>query len=181
MARILDGRIYIEKGDITAMQVDAIVNAANRELVLGGGVAGAIRTRGGDTIQEECDKIGQIPLGEAVVTGAGTLPADYVIHAAAMGMGERCTEESLRNAVRNSLKRAEEWKFTKIAMPAIGMGIAGFPLRNGAEILIHTVRDFLAAHEYPETVHVVLYDDETLRYFLEAARSLQDENSQFKT
>lgn len=172
MAGILEGRILIEKGDITEIQADAIVNAANSELVLGGGVAGAIREKGGPSIQRECDKIGRIPLGEAVVTGAGLLPADYVIHAAAMGMREPCTEESLRSAIRNTLKRAEEWKFAKIAMPAIGMGIAGFPLRNGAEILLHTVRDFFESHEYPEEVRIVLFDDETYRAFMEAAKHL---------
>lgn len=172
MARILNNRIFIEKGDITGMQVEAIVNAANKELVLGGGVAGAIREKGGPSIQRECDRIGSIPLGEAVVTGAGLLPADYVIHAAAMGMGEPCTEESLRSAVLNSLKRAEEWKFAKIAMPALGMGIAGFPLRNGAEILLHTVRDFFESHEYPEEVHIVLFSDEAYQAFMEAAKNI---------
>ena len=172
MARILNSRIFIEKGDITEMQVDAIVNAANKELLLGGGVAGAIREKGGPSIQQECDRIGPIPLGEAVVTGAGLLPADYVIHAAAMGAREPCTEESLRNAVLNSLKRAEEWKFAKIAMPAIGMGIAGFPLRNGAEILLRTVRDFFESHEYPDEVHIILFDDETFQVFMEAAKQI---------
>ncbi|HPA26601.1 MAG TPA: macro domain-containing protein [Acidobacteriota bacterium] len=172
MAGILNSRIFIEKGDITEMQVDAIVNAANKELVLGGGVAGAIREKGGPSIQRECDRIGSIPLGEAVVTGAGLLPADYVIHAAAMGTREPCTEDSLRNAVINSLKRAEEWKFAKIAMPAVGMGIAGFPVRNGAEILLHTVRDFFESHEYPEEVHIVLFDDETYQTFMESAKHL---------
>lgn len=80
-------RIIIQRGDLTAMETDAIVNAANNDLRLGGGVAGAIRQKGGDTIQRECNEIGSIPVGSAAVTGAGDLPARYVIHAASMQLG----------------------------------------------------------------------------------------------
>ena len=85
-------QIVLLKGDLTEAQVDAIVNAANNDLILGGGVAGAIRAKGGPSIQAECDKLGPIPIGEAVLTGAGKLRAHYVIHAASMQLGGRTSE-----------------------------------------------------------------------------------------
>ncbi|MGH2899789.1 MAG: macro domain-containing protein, partial [Solirubrobacteraceae bacterium] len=97
------GRILLSEGDLTALAVDAIVNAANTELVLGSGVAGAIRTRGGASIQAECDAHGPIGLGEAALTGAGELAAKHVIHAAAMHPGGTVTEDALRAATRASL------------------------------------------------------------------------------
>src|ERR1700729_4023398 len=103
-------RVGLRQGDITQAQVDAIVNAANNDLILGGGVAGAIRAKGGPSIQAECDKLGPIPIGEAVLTGAGKLRARYVIHAASMQLGRRTSEAALRNSTRNSLKRAAEQK-----------------------------------------------------------------------
>ncbi|MGE5445707.1 MAG: macro domain-containing protein, partial [Ignavibacteriales bacterium] len=104
----LGNRIKILKGDITDMDVDAVVNAANTELLLGSGVAGAIRKKGGDSIQKECDRIGSISLGEAAITGGGNLKSRFVIHAAAMHIGGSVTEESLRVATKNSLMRADE-------------------------------------------------------------------------
>jgi hypothetical protein len=99
--------IRITQGDITDSTCDAIVNAANNDLILGAGVAGAIRRKGGPAIQAECDRIGPIPLGEAAVTRAGNLPARYVIHAASMSLGQAATEENIRLATLNSLRRAE--------------------------------------------------------------------------
>ena len=119
-------RIHIIQGDLTEQVVDAIVNAANNDLQLGGGVAGAIRRKGGLSIQEECDQIGTIPIGEAAITGAGTLKARYVIHAASMSLGRLTTEENLRLSTRSSLLRASEKGLRTIAFPAIGTGIAGF-------------------------------------------------------
>src|ERR1700756_65278 len=101
-------KVTIRQGDLTEAHVDAIVNAANNDLKLGGGVAGAIRTKGGPSIQLECDRLGPVPLGEAAITTAGSLPARYVIHAASMRLGGRTTEPSLREATRNSLLRAKE-------------------------------------------------------------------------
>src|SRR5690348_18158104 len=91
-------KVAIRQGDITEAQVDAIVNAANNDLVLGAGVAGAIRTKGGPSIQAECDKLAPVQLGEASITGGGKLPARYVIHAASMRLGGRTTEPNLRDA-----------------------------------------------------------------------------------
>jgi len=130
-----NGSIEVVRADITSLDVDAIVNAANNHLILGSGVAGAIRTKGGPSIQEECDRIGPIEVGEAAITGAGNLPATYVIHAASMG-DEPVSGRSLRDSVRNSLLRGEGKKIKSIAFPAIGTGVGGFPVKRCAETMI---------------------------------------------
>src|ERR1700686_5087532 len=121
-------KVAIRQGDLTAAKVDAIVNAANNDLILGGGVAGAIRARGGSSIQEECGRLGPIRIGEAAITGGGNLPARHVIHAASMALGGLTAEPGLRESTRNSLLRARENRLESIAVPAIGTGIAGFPI-----------------------------------------------------
>src|ERR1700683_4571787 len=93
-----DSRIILMQGDLTAMDVDAIVNAANNDLQLGGGVAGAIRRRGGDELQKECDEIGQVPVGGAAITTGGNLRARHVIHAASMQLGGKTSAHSLRSS-----------------------------------------------------------------------------------
>src|ERR1700739_2845910 len=114
-------RILIQQGDITDMDVDAIVNAANNDLILGAGVAGAILRRGGESIQEECNEIGSIPVGYAAITRGGKLKARYVIHAASMGLGDvRTTAKSLRTSTAHSLRLSAEPKFKRIALPAVG-------------------------------------------------------------
>ena len=165
-------RIYFMKGDITELEVDAIVNAANNELILGGGVAGAIRSKGGPRIQEECDRIGSIRLGEAAVTPAGNLKAYYVIHAASMQPGGRTTAESLRSATRNSLLRAEEKGFKTIAFPAIGTGIAGFPMEECATVMISELLEHLKSRSSLEKIYFVLYDDAALKTFEETYKKL---------
>jgi O-acetyl-ADP-ribose deacetylase (regulator of RNase III) len=127
-------KITLSKGDLTEVDADAIVNAANNDLMLGGGVAGAIRAKGGPAIQEECYRIGAIALGEAAITGAGRLRARHVIHAASMRLGESTTETNLRAATRNSLRRARENSLKSIAFPAIGTGIAGFSMERCAQV-----------------------------------------------
>jgi O-acetyl-ADP-ribose deacetylase (regulator of RNase III) len=129
------GVIEVIQADITSLHVDAIVNAANNHLVLGSGVAGAIRTKGGPSIQEECNRIGSVNVGEAAITGAGRLPARHVIHAASMG-DEPVSERSLRDSARNSFLRGEEAGIGSIAFPAIGTGVGGFPVKRCAEIMI---------------------------------------------
>src|SRR6266850_7328930 len=99
-------RIVIIAGDLVDQDVDAIVNAANNELILGGGVAGAIRARGGPAIQEECDAHGPLKVGEAALTGAGDLPAHHVIHAASMALGGRTTSKSLKSSMDESFRLA---------------------------------------------------------------------------
>jgi len=161
----VSGRIVLLEGDLTAQAVDAIVNAANSALVLGAGVAGAIRARGGPAIQEECDRIGPIAVGEAAVTGAGELPARFVIHAAGMPPGGRATEESVRSAMRAALERARERGCRTVAVPAIGAGIAGFPLQRCAEILLEEARRHLDGETPVEEIRFVLFGEPAYRVF----------------
>ena len=141
-AAIGSGTIEIMQADITSLDVDAIVNAANNHLILGSGVAGAIRTKGGPSIQEECDRIGPIKVGEAAITGAGNLLAKYVIHAAGMG-DEPVSERSVRDSVRDSFVKGEEAGISSIAFPAIGTGVGGFPIERCAEIMIELAEEHL--------------------------------------
>src|SRR3954452_19416467 len=149
-------RVIVRQGDLPAAQVDAIVNAANNDLKLGGGVAGAIRSKGGPAIQQECDKIGPIMVGEAAITSGGNLPARYVIHAASMRLGGRTSEQSLRESTRAALLRAKEKRLESIAFPAVGTGIAGFALDRCAEIMGTEVRDHLRAEAPLKRVEFVL-------------------------
>ena len=142
-ARIGDRIIQLVQGDLTELAVDAIVNAANAQLVLGAGVAGAIRTKGVPSIQEECDAIGGTTVGQAVITGAGKLKARHVIHAVGPRMGEGNEDEKLRLATWNSLLRATENGLTSIAFPAISTGIFGFPKDRCAAIMLRVARQFL--------------------------------------
>jgi O-acetyl-ADP-ribose deacetylase (regulator of RNase III) len=158
-------KIEFLKGDITDMAVDAIVNAANTDLKLGSGVAGAIRRKGGARIQEACDEVGRIRLGEAAVTTAGNLKAFYVIHAASMELGGQTTAETLRLATRNALLRAEEKAIKSIAFPAVGTGAAGFPVEQCAEIMLGEVLNHLKSRTSLEKLVFVLFDDATLKAF----------------
>ena len=151
-------QIEIRQGDITEQtDVEAIVNAANTWLALGSGVAGAIRRKGGDIIDEEGRKQAPIRLGEAAVTTAGAMPYTCVIHAAAMGYtkedatvskkpGTGTSAEIIRNAALNSLRRAEELKLSSIAFPTLGTGVAGFPVDECAEVMIGAARDYTEAN-----------------------------------
>mgnify|MGYP001591376900 CR=1 FL=1 len=130
-------------GDITEMDTDAIVNAANAQLVLGGGVAGAIRRKGGPKIQAECDKIGGTFVGGAVITTGGKLKARHVIHAVGPRMGEGDEDQKLRNATLNSLKVADENRLRSIAFPAVSTGIFGFPIERCAAIMLGTTIEYL--------------------------------------
>lgn len=157
--------IRIFTGDLTDQDTDAIVNAANNSLQLGGGVAGAIRRRGGDAIQQECDRHGSIKVGEAAITGAGTLPARYVIHAASMQLGGRTTEESLVASMDHTFRLAREHGLRSIAVPAVGTGIAGFPLARCGEVMARTLHRALNAGWEPDEVRFVLFDDAALESF----------------
>ena len=165
-------KIHFLKGDITAMDVDAVVNAANTDLQLGAGVAGAILTHGGPGILEECDRAAPIALGEAAVTTGGRLKALYVIHAASMHLGGRTTAESLRQATHNSLLRAEEKGLKSIAFPAIGTGVAGFPMPECARIMLDVTLEHLKVRTSLERIYFVLYDDAALKTFEEIHQQL---------
>lgn len=161
----MTGRIILREGDITAEPVDAIVNAANSALQLGSGVAGAIREGGGPSIQAECDAIGPIELGDAAVTGAGDLPARYVIHAAGMPPRGQATESSVRSSARRSLELASEQGCRSVAIPAIGAGVGGLSPQRAAEILIAEAREHLAGETSLEEVRFVLFGEPMYRVF----------------
>src|SRR6202165_2100893 len=133
-------RVVIIVGDLVLQEVDAIVNAANNDLQLGGGVAGAIRRAGGPAIQDECDAHGPVRIGEAVITGAGRLHARYVIHAASMSLGGRTTRTALKASMDHVFRLAHHSDVHSIAVPAVGTGIAGFPIDGGARVMAAAVR-----------------------------------------
>jgi O-acetyl-ADP-ribose deacetylase (regulator of RNase III) len=173
----LSSRIVIQQGDLTEMDTDAIVNAANNDLLLGGGVAGAIRRKGGEEIQKECNAIGSIPVGGAAITGGGKLKARFVIHAASMQLGGRTTAEALRRSTAYALRLASERGLKTIAFPAIGTGIAGFPLEECAEIMLREAAQHFAGGTSLETIHFVLFDEEARRIFDRARRALAGDSS----
>jgi O-acetyl-ADP-ribose deacetylase (regulator of RNase III) len=141
--KVGDSTVELLEGDISELEVDAIVNAANTDLVLGTGVAGAIRTKGGPGIQEECKTVAPIGLGQAVATGAGELRARYVIHAAGMGPDRRTSGGVITTVTRNTLLCAEDKKVKTIAFPAIGTGVGGMKLEESARIMLKVVLDYL--------------------------------------
>ncbi|HET6429121.1 MAG TPA: macro domain-containing protein [Phycisphaerae bacterium] len=160
--------IRIEQGDLTACDADAIVNAANNDLVLGGGLAGAIRRRGGPSIQNECDRHGPVPVGGAAVTGAGELPARFVIHQASMALGGRTTAKSLTESTRAVLAIAEKHPDIRtLAFPAVGTGIAGFPLDQCARIMLTEVQAHIRRGTKLTEVRFVLFDEAARRVFQE--------------
>jgi len=166
-------KIALRQGDLTEADVDAIVNAANNDLMLGGGVAGAIRVKGGPAIQQECDKIGPIALGVAAITGAGRLRARHVIHAASMRLGESTSEANLRAATQNSLRRADENSLKTIAFPAIGTGIAGFPIERCGQVMLEEVRAHLGGPTTLERIDFVLFDRHSLEVFERTLAEMQ--------
>ena len=157
--------LEILEGDITEMKTDAIVNAANAQLVLGGGVAGAIRKKGGPTIQKECNKIGGTYVGGAVITSAGNLKAEFVIHAVGPKMGEGNEDRKLRNATLNSLRVADENHLKSIAFPAVSAGIFGFPIDRCAEIMLRTTADYLKGETGLEKVVFCLFGADSFKVF----------------
>ena len=166
-------RIVIIAGDLVEQRVDAIVNAANNELVLGGGVAGAIRTRGGPAIQRECDAHGPVKVGEAAITGAGELPAHHVIHAASMHLRGRTTADSLRSSMDHAFRLAREHGVRTIAVPAVGTGIAGFPMDRCARVMAGCVTRALADGWQPEEIRFVLFGDGARSTFEETFHAAQ--------
>jgi O-acetyl-ADP-ribose deacetylase (regulator of RNase III) len=162
-------------GDLTEMDTDAIVNAANAQLILGGGVAGAIRKKGGPEIQAECNKIGGTFVGGAVITTGGNLKAKHVIHAVGPRMGEGNEDQKLKNATLNSLKVADENNLKSISFPAISTGIFGFPIGRCAEIMLKTAFDYLKGQTGLEKVVFCLFGRDSFQVF---ANQLEKETSQ---
>lgn len=167
-------KIEVCKGDITQLELDALVNAANNHLWMGGGVAGALKRAGGKEIEAEAVSQGPIPVGEAVVTGAGRLKARYIIHAAVMGQDLRTDAAKIRQSTKNSLLRADEISIKSIAFPALGTGVGGFPLDECARIIISEVNQYSARKTALERVVFALYNEPAYQIFKqELDRQLQ--------
>jgi len=164
--------LQLVQGDITAEDVDAIVNAANAALQHGGGVAGIILRRGGPSIQRESNawvrQHGLVSHAEPAVTGAGDLPCRYIIHAVGPIWGERNADRKLADAVRGSLAAASKLELSTLSLPAISTGIFGFPKERAAPLIFSTIEVFFAAQ--PDSplrqVRLVLFDQPTLEAFL---------------
>ena len=162
----LDGtQLELVEGDITELDVDAIVNAANDQLQLGTGVAGAIRKKGGPSIQEECNRIGGTPVGTAVMTGAGNLRAKQVIHAVGPRMGEGDEDKKLASAVRSALALADRRGMKSIALPALSTGNFGFPIDRAARIMLTEIHRFLQGGTKLDRVVLALHGDEAFNVF----------------
>jgi O-acetyl-ADP-ribose deacetylase (regulator of RNase III) len=155
--KISNSKIRLVQGDITELDIDVIVNAANAQLIMGGGVAGAILRKGGSKIQEECYKIGGTFVGGAVITTGGNLKAKYVIHAVGPRMGEGNEDEKLTNATINSLKLMDEHKLKSIAFPAISTGIFGYPIDRCAKIMITNTKEYLKKKTQIEEIIFCLF------------------------
>ncbi len=163
--QVNNSKIELVQGDITESDTDAIVNAANSQLVLGAGVAGAIRSKGGPSIQEECNAIGHCHVGGAVITGGGKLKARHIIHAVGPRQGEGDEEAKLKNATLNSLKVADQNNLKSITFPAISTGIFGFPLDACARIMLTTTKEYLTGATKIERVIFALFDEKSLKTF----------------
>ncbi|KGP74410.1 O-acetyl-ADP-ribose deacetylase [Pontibacillus yanchengensis] len=158
----MNKKIQVIKGDITEIQVDAIVNAANEQLAGGGGVDGAIHRAGGPTIMAECREIGSCPTGQAVITNGGKLPANKVIHTVGpvWNGGNKNEAELLASCYQQSLLLAEEYQLKRVAFPNISTGVYGYPKKEAARIAVQTVEETLRNLNDVEEVYFVCFDEE---------------------
>lgn len=164
--KIKNTEIKVVRGDITAINADALVNAANNKLVMGGGVAGAIKRKGGQAIEDEAVGKGPIKIGESVATAAGKLPVKYVIHAATMGMDFKTDELKIRDAARSALDLAKKLKINSIVFPALGCGTGGFPLLASAKIMAQeTLRHLRQGETTLKEIIFCVTDEEAVAVF----------------
>jgi O-acetyl-ADP-ribose deacetylase len=158
-------KLEVLQADVTKLEVDAIANAANTQLMHGGGVAGAISRAGGPEVQRESDERAPIELGAAVETTAGDMPARWVIHAATMELGGPTSAEIIERATRSTLAKAEELGCSSLALVAFGTGVGGFPLEDAARIMVDAARE----HEGSlERIVFAVHGDAAERAFSEA-------------
>lgn len=164
----------IVQGDITKQRADALVNAANTDIKMGGGVAGALREAAGEDLQREANKRSPISLGDAVETGAYDLAAEYVIHAATMELGGGANESTIRNSTRSALVRADELSCESMVLPALGCGIAGVDLDDGAYYIFEEIADFDS--ETLTDIRVIGYRDESFQTMKRIADEMREEH-----
>lgn len=163
-------KLIVKQGDITDEDIEAVVNAANNQLYMGAGVAGAIKKRGGHEIEDEAVSKGPIAVGSAIITSGGDLKAKYVIHAAVMGVDLITDEDKIRKAMQSALKVAEEKGIKSVAFPALGTGVGGYPFNEAARIMFDVVREHLKDKESTiEKVVFVLFGYEAYNEFLNRA------------
>ena len=166
--------IEVVKGDITKLGVDAIVNPANSLMIMGGGVAGAIKRVGGYEIEVEARRYAPVPVGEAIVTSAGKLSAKYIIHAPTMERpAMRTTVDKVRAAVRAALRKASELGVTSIAFPGMGTGVGGLDPNEAAKVMVEEITKYLSRGLIkPSRIILVAYDDTLYQAFLNAVKSM---------
>ena len=159
--------LELVEGDITQQDTEALVNAANEQLRVGGGVDGAINRAGGPKIQEEARKIGRCPTGQAVITTGGNLKARYVIHTVGpiYRDGHSGEPELLASAYRESLKIASQRGIKSLAFPSLSTGVYGYPVADAARVALTTVKDYLTQHPEIELVRFVLFGKPTFEAF----------------
>ncbi len=174
--KVGDTVLSLVKGDITLEQTDAIVNAANSRLAVGGGVDGAIHKAGGPKITEECKKIGGCSTGSAVITTGGNLKARYVIHAVGpvYNDGKHGENRLLSGAYRASLELAVKHNLKSISFPAISTGIYGYPIDKAAEVAVKTVVDFVKTNKGISLVRFVLFSDNDFKVYEQTIERLKD-------
>ncbi len=165
--RIGKAVLSVVKGDITEQDVTAITNAANDRLWMGSGVAGVIKKKGGEDVEMDAMKQGPIEIGDAVVTKAGNLPQEYVIHAAVMGQDLQTSKDYIAKATRSTVRKADELKMKSVAIPAFGTGVGHFPAHEAAEAIIDNAVDALIESKNLEEVRMVLISDGICQIFEE--------------
>jgi O-acetyl-ADP-ribose deacetylase (regulator of RNase III) len=170
---VIPGRLNIRRGDISLSKTQAVVNAANTELWMGSGVAGALKERGGDVIEREAMAQAPIKPGGSVMTRGGVLFADYVIHVATMEVGEVATAKNVRLGTMGALALAKDNSIDSIAFPALGTGVGGISLSECARAMLPAISRWLRENELPGIVDVLLFSDEDMDVFLKAWHDLK--------
>jgi O-acetyl-ADP-ribose deacetylase (regulator of RNase III) len=171
--KIGQATVAIDRGDISLIEVDAVVNAANTTLAMGAGVAGALKKRGGSVIEEEAMRLGPVEVGEAVLTTAGNLPATHVIHAAVMGTDLKTDPQKIGKATEAVLALAAKHRLTSLALPALGSGVGQVPPAQSADAMLTVVLAHLKGGTGSlKRVVFVLYQDDAYRAFVDTLKRL---------